>query len=84
MADLFGGASAGAMFRFAPSKEGGKTDIAMTRDEIVARFGVADLKSPQAHKCFRCKALTGTAFGFLNRPGGRLVFACTAHFRELQ
>jgi hypothetical protein len=55
----------------------------MTREEIFARHGVVDLKSPQAHRCFRCEASTGLGFGFLHRPGGRLVFACEAHFGEL-
>jgi hypothetical protein len=54
----------------------------MTRAEIVARFGVADLKSPRAHKCFRCEVSTGLAFGSLLR-GGKIVFACNTHFEEL-
>ncbi|MBY6242820.1 hypothetical protein [Methylosinus sp. Sm6] len=54
----------------------------MTRAEIVARFGVVDLKSPRAHKCFRCGVSTGLAFGSLLR-GGKIVFACKTHFEEL-
>ncbi|CAN2533086.1 hypothetical+protein [Methylocapsa aurea] len=55
----------------------------MTRSEIVERFGVADLKSPRAHLCFRCGVSTGLGFGNLHR-GGTIVFACKEHFGELQ
>jgi hypothetical protein len=52
----------------------------MSRDEIVVRYGVDDLKSPRAHRCFRCDASAGVAFG---RRGEKLVFACAAHIEEL-
>ncbi|WP_157198939.1 hypothetical protein [Methylosinus sp. sav-2] len=55
----------------------------MTRAEIVEKFGVSDLKSPRAHLCFRCGASTGLGFGSLHR-GVKIVFACKAHYGELQ
>jgi hypothetical protein len=70
MSDLFGVARRASRPRVKP-----------TRAEIVERFGVSDLKSPRAHRCFRCGASTGLGFGF---RGGKIVFACKEHFGELQ
>lgn len=72
MTDLFGAA-----------RRANKSAMRMTRAEIVARFGVTDLKSPRAHLCFRCGVSTGLAFGLLHR-GEKIVFACGRHFGELQ
>lgn len=81
MADLLGDAPARRQFSQPPTRAE-KLSPRMTRAEIVARFGVADLKSPRAHKCFRCGVSTGLAFGSLLR-GGKIVFARQAHFEEL-
>jgi hypothetical protein len=61
----------------APAPEGAAK---MTREEIFARFGIVDLKSPRAHRCFRCEASTGLAHG---DPRRGVVFACKAHIGEL-
>lgn len=60
-----------------------KKSLRMTRAEIVARFGVTDLKSARAHLCFRCGASTAFAFG-LHHRGEKMVFACKEHLGELQ
>lgn len=78
--DLFGDRAAVAP---APARNGAGAESKMSRADIIAQFGVSDLKSPRAHLCFRCDAPTGLAFGRF-RPGEKIVFACKAHFGELQ
>lgn len=55
----------------------------MSTQEIIARYGVADLKSPAAHTCFRCGVSTGLSFGLPAR-GEKSVFACREHIGELR
>jgi hypothetical protein len=81
MSDLFGGAAPARSRFLRAASRAEKSRPAMTRSEIVEKFGVSDLKSPRAHKCFRCGASTGLGFGF---RGGKTVFACKEHFGELQ
>lgn len=79
MADLFGGVPhqtrASPKARDTPPRE--------TRAAIVARHGLRDLRDPRAHKCFWCGASTGLGHGLPHR-GEPVVFACKAHFGELQ
>lgn len=75
--DLFGESAAQTAPASRPAPAGAAR---MTRSEIVARYGVVDLKSPQAHRCFRCDAETGLCFG---DPRRGVVFACRAHIGEL-
>jgi hypothetical protein len=72
MTDLFGVAARASKTRAKPM-----------RAEPVERFGISELKSPRAHRCFRCGLFTGLAFGLLHR-GEKIVFACKEHIGELQ
>ncbi|CAN2532562.1 hypothetical+protein [Methylocapsa aurea] len=90
MSDLFGGALPAArrgprdaVIDPAPIDPTGLANVgALLRDEIIERFGLRDLKSSRAHRCFRCGASTGLAKGLLHR-GEALVFACRDHIGEL-
>jgi hypothetical protein len=75
--DLFGASAAGVAPASRPAPAGAAR---LTRGEIFARYGVVDLKSPQAHRCFRCDAETGLGHG---DPRSGIVFACKAHIGEL-
>ncbi|WP_018265526.1 hypothetical protein [Methylosinus sp. LW4] len=79
MADLFGDVGQDAQ----ASRKARGPAARETRGEIVQRYGVADLRDARAHKCFRCEVSTGLGFGLPHR-GERVVFACKAHFAELQ
>lgn len=79
MADLFGDAPHDANV----SRKARGPATRETRAEIVARHGLRDLRDPRAHKCFRCGASTGLGFGLPHRCEA-VVFACKAHFGDLQ
>jgi hypothetical protein len=55
-----------------------KSPIARGKTAPVA---IADLKSPLAHRCFRCGCFT--PLGLLKKTGG-IVWACAKHFGTLR
>jgi len=53
-----------------------------TRVSVVERFSISELRSPRAHRCFRCGVFTALGFGLLHRDE-KIVFACKEHFGDL-
>jgi hypothetical protein len=46
-----------------------------------APVAIADLKSPLAHRCFRCGCFTPLG---LRKKAGEIVWACAEHFGALR